>query len=436
MPCTLRVEFATEEAFRREYTDNISKGGIFVATRTPPAMQEAVSVALVLPGAREPITLPGEVVHCIPPEFAETGAQPGVAIQFQLEAAEVRKRLAAFAPAESDSFSEQASGAGRRAARRSRLRVLVQVQVDGKWGDGRTRNISSSGVLITLAGDPLPVGQSVRVSLTHPTGEDEIEVDGRVRRHVEGAGETCMGIEFLIPETQREEFDGFLERLRATEHHRRLGGINGPIADLGFERLLRMFGGTAPEGTLTLSRGDEEGSIAIDHGSLRAKVGKLTGRDALDILSGWQDGIFEFEARIESGFVSGPAVSLAAFFGEADPEPAPPDAAEVELELLDIVEPEPSSPFGPEDADAISAGKLSADMDPLADTATLVLTDRARDPAHASILDESSKTEQALLDLAGVGVTVGKAVEIIPEPAADVHAALTGLIANGLIAVH
>ena len=68
---------------------------------------------------------------------------------------------------------------------------------------------------------------------------------------------------------------------------------------------------------------------------------------------------------------------------------------------------------------------------PLADHATLSRATAADDlPA-----DDFSKTEQALLDLASASMTVGKALEIIPEPEADVRAALTGLIAMGAIAI-
>jgi Tfp pilus assembly protein PilZ len=450
VPRQLRVEFRTEDAFRREYIDNISNGGIFIATREAFEVREPVSVALVLSANNETIALDGEVVHCVPPELASTGASPGVAIQFALDAEQIRERFGALAPGASASLGEQGFGAGRRASPRSRLRVIVQIGIDGHWVDGRTRNISSSGVLIRLVGEPLPVGRSVQVCLTHPVTYDEIDLDGVVRRHVD-TGETCLGIEFRISETRRVEFDRFLAGLRSAEHNRHLGGIRGPIADLGMERLIKMFGGAAPFGMLTVTRMEEEGVVEIDGGLIRAQLGRETGADAMRSLLQWPDGTFEFVARIEPGLTSGDAIALSELFAASEADPPSVEAldAQSELELVDIVVP-PDAPGeqwvgdGLSDADPeMAADEVREDVPddiPYEAPIAIALTDHATlsrgEAADDLPSDDFSKTEQALLDLASAGVTIGKALEIIPEPEADVRAALTGLIAMGAVTIY
>ena len=133
----------------------------------------------------------------------------------------------------------------------------------------------------------------------------------------------------------------------------------------------------------------------------------------------------------------------------SEPEGGAPSSSE--LELIDVVGLEfdwnddtigaagedapgadPADEASWDDSAGISASKLAVDVAPIADDATLSMTDLADDELTGNL----SKTEQALLDLAGVGVTVGKAVEIIPEDASDVYAALTGLIAMGVISIH
>ena len=123
---------------------------------------------------------------------------------------------------------------------------------------------------------------------------------------------------------ERDRLTEFVSRVRAAEHNRRLGGINGPIADLGIERLLGMFGSSAPEGTLTLMRGTEEGYVTIDHGRLCAQLGDLEGRDALEAMLEWREGSFEFEAWIEDGLVGGAALPISELLAAGGAVPAAP----------------------------------------------------------------------------------------------------------------
>ncbi|HEX9814329.1 MAG TPA: hypothetical protein VGB31_05225, partial [Myxococcota bacterium] len=77
-----QLEFASAEEFQREHTANLVNGGVFIATLEPAEPRESVSVELALAGKSNKIRLDGEIVHIVPPEMAEAGAVPGVAVQF------------------------------------------------------------------------------------------------------------------------------------------------------------------------------------------------------------------------------------------------------------------------------------------------------------------------------------------------------------------
>lgn len=321
-PGKLCVEFHSQEEFQRECARNLSKGGIFVPTSADLELRQLVSVELVVVPLGRSVVLEGEIVHRVAEELAAAGAVPGVAVHFLMEAAELRDQLESFAPLPQASGDERVGGSGRRSAARSRARVPVRVEIDGEWHDGLTRNLSTSGVLVALACDAPAVGKEVGVQLLQPRSGDALDVRGVVRRHANVRGETCLGIEFEVDEADCEEVAEFVSRVRSVEHNRRLGGINGPIADLGVERLLAMFGSCAPEGTLTLMRGAEEGYVSIDRGQLSAQLGDLDGRQALEAMLAWREGSFEFDARIEDGLVGGAAVPLAEVVAQAGPAAA------------------------------------------------------------------------------------------------------------------
>ncbi len=310
-PPRLLVEFSSEDEFRLECSKNVSKGGIFVPTRQPLELRQQVTVELAVIPLGRSMVLEGEVVHRISEELAQAGAEPGVAVQFLMEPEELRSQLESFSPLGLEDVDERTEQTGRRSAPRSRARLQVQVQIEGRWLDGHTRNISSSGVLVALPCASIVVGQEVAVRLLKSRDRESMEVRGTVARRSEGRGEACLGIEFRVGEADRDRLERFVGRVRSTVHNRRLGGINGPIADLGTERLLGMFGSCAPEGTLTLMRGSEEGYVTIDHGVLRAQLGDLAGRDALEAMLEWREGSFEFEAFLEDGLVGGDGLKLA-----------------------------------------------------------------------------------------------------------------------------
>ena len=315
VPRKLRVEYRTRESFRAEYVQNISKGGVFVPTRQVVELRSRVELELALAFSDQSVVLPGEVVHCIPPEMAESGAQPGVAIQFLLDGDELRGKLDGFSGPVATAVDEREQGTGRRVAPRWRAHVPVELEVDGETIAAHTRNVSVSGALVELPGEAPAVGKKLKLRIQLPGGRDQMKVAARVARQLDAGGVACIGVELQVPEARRDDVGAFMERVRAVEHTRRLGGIGGPIADLGIRSVLVMFGGNTPEGMLTLTRGDEEGTILIDHGQLRAQLGMSSGREALDEMLSWTEGSFAFEGQVDETLIAGEEIPVA----ELDP---------------------------------------------------------------------------------------------------------------------
>ncbi len=416
----LRVDFARAGTFRREYLSNIANGGIFIESDAPIAVRDVVVVEIGLAYRDQTIELEGEVVHRIPPEMSATGAVPGVAVQFELSAKQLRAKFEPLVgTADGD---ERASQSGRRVARRSQARVQAKVESSSQ-GEvaGRSRDISRSGMLISVAGKPIPVGEPIVVTVAHPQTGEALQVDGKVVRHVRSdVGEvTAMGIEFCAPEARQAEVSSFVSDVQVTEHSRRLGGITGPIAELGIENLLQMFGSSSHQGTLTLTRGAEEGFIAFEGGMLcGARVGRASGTAALRQMLGWREGSFEFEARVEESELRDSEIPLSGAILDA--------LCEIDERSRSREAGQPPVADGSESAAGTGSSNVPAHISPdgtfTADTAR---ADSSR--------GELTKTEEAVLDLACVGMSVDKMLEVIPERQIEVYTALDSLLERGLI---
>jgi Tfp pilus assembly protein PilZ len=451
-PRTLPVEFSTEAAFRSEYLSNIAKGGIFVATEETFEIRESVSVELRLGYCDRTIELSGEVVHTIPEEMAEAGALPGIAIQFTTSASELRSTFESLVGVVEG--NERISRSGRRAAPRSPARVRIVVNSAGGTLECRTRDVSSSGILVSVVGEPIPVGDAISLLITHPQNDEQMQIEGTVVRHLttERGEITAMGIEFHTPEARQTEISAFMNDVRAAEHSRRLGGITGPIAELGIENLLQMFGASSPQGTLTVTQGAEEGFIVFESGMLCvAQLGVESGSEALKHMLSWREGSFEFHARVDEIQPEGEGVPLNAAILDALCE-IDEGAREVEGgrdDLGSLVVEDPSLELDLDDALELSFehGSEARDSDEDADDGYESGVTPNSQPAQISpdsvfvvntdatdaYRGELAKTEEAVLDLAGVGMTVARMLEVIPEAEIEVYTALDALLERRLL---
>ena len=394
---TLRVRFESAEAFQQEYAANLVHGGVFVPTDEAVEPRERVEVELVLAFSGDRLTMTGEVVHQVAPEMAKMGATPGVAVQFDGSGEAVRKRLAPLC-ALSGPPVQQPVDSGRRQAPRTKARVTAQI--DGKAGQvaGHTRDLSRSGVLVSVPGKGVPVGETVRLSLTHPTSGESMEVDGLVVRDIQADGAVSgLGIAFEPAENERADLERFVEGVQSTEHTRRLGGITGEIAEVGIQNLVQMFMSTMPTGTLTLQRGQHEGVIGFEKGMLCfTRLGAASGLKALVRLMTWTEGRFEFHASLDSVEEREPPVPVEAALFDA-------------VRLLD-------------EGERIDRSRLPADA-------------RPRIAQAKTEGNDLSKVEVTVLELVRAGFTVQRMLEVIPEPDPEIYRALVSLSESGAISV-
>lgn len=393
---TLRVEFEGPEAFEREYRSNLVNGGVFVRTDEVFEAREVVEVELALPYRNRALSLAGEVVDHVPAGMASVGGTAGVAVQFGMPVRELRQRLAPLV----ESPKPEPGDGGNRIAPRKPVRMAARLRGDGRTLSGWTRNLSLSGVLIELGGEAPPPGRRVELTLSHPTSGERHEIAGSVVRHVEWSGElTAVAVHFDEAQAAREDTLHFIEEVQGIEHTRRLGAISGPIDALGPGAVLQMFASSSPRGALVLRHGQEEGRLFFDQGLLLlAELAGRTGMDALVRMLSWRDGSFEFRASVEGCRVRG--------------APLPLEAA-----LCDAARQIDEGPGRPQTRYPLQARIVRApDGDP---------------DGYGPL----SKVEAALLDLALASFTVQRALEVIPEPDAEIFRALRDLLDGGLVAL-
>jgi len=395
----LSLKFADVEEFRREYSANLENGGVFIETTQSLSLRETVEVRMELLGVSQTISVPGEVVHIVPPEMAAAGGKPGAAIQIGCSKSALRKMLEPFIE-NAGTLESQPADSGRRRAPRVPAQVAVRIEAGGDTIVGHTRNLSQSGVLVSVPGQGFPAGEQVRMQLFHPITEQSLSIDAVVVRVVAArGGVVALAIEFDPAGSDREKLRRFVQDLQNTEHARRLGGIYGSIEEVGISNVLQMFGRTSPKGTLTLAHGELQGFIGLKEGLiLYAQLGGVHGLKAIARILLWTEGSFEFHARLEP--VDSPGA------------PLPFDAA-----LLDATH----------QVDELRR----LDLDALPPQARLrFVSDRSGQSGS-----EIEKVEQAVLDLARAGFSIQRVLDVIPDPDPPILKAIAFLVDIGAIAV-
>ena len=90
----LQVGWSSPKEFLVAYSENISRGGIFVATKRPPALREIVELLLELPDGQAPAKTNAEVVQSVSEDQAVAGGRvAGAGLQFVGGDDEFRRRL-------------------------------------------------------------------------------------------------------------------------------------------------------------------------------------------------------------------------------------------------------------------------------------------------------------------------------------------------------
>jgi Tfp pilus assembly protein PilZ len=400
-PQVLELEYGDARDFAHDFRANLSNGGVFVATERLFEPRQFVIVRLRLPWLSRVIDLEGEIVHIVSKEMAGIGVQPGVAVQFREPPAGIRGRLAPLCAQQPAAPRPAPRANEHRVATRKSVRVAVEL--DGASGPlrGRTRNLSTSGVLVDVQEGTAAVGDRVRVTLHHPAGAQGLALGGAIVRIATSAGRvSALAVQFDPADVRGGAPERFLVALEEAEHTRRLSAITGPIAELGAQSIVQMFANTARRGTIYLRHAEEEGLICFDAGVLRmARIGPFTGMKALIRMMRWEEGTFEFQTQIEeTGGREAPLPLAAALF---------------------------------EAAHNIDEGKRI-------DTSAFPMQARlvACHVAGGEFTGALSKVEEALLDVAQAGFTVQRALEVIPEADPDIFRALRSLIDAGMLELH
>jgi hypothetical protein len=407
----LQVRFESAEEFERELARNISKGGVFVPGASGLELRDVVEVEIALEFAGERRCLEAEVVHVAP------GA--GVALQLLRPAADVREELAGLLAgasepawqlpgADTPAIDRDLFGAPlapiapapaeeRRRTPRARARIPALLDGANARIEGITRDLSETGALISADASELPPGKRVRLQLRHPDTGLRVEVPGRVARHLETEGTVAaVSIDFELAAEAKPQVAALVQAAAQVQRERAAAGISGRIEELGMANLIQMLGSSSERGTLSVASGAEEGVVAFETGSLRyACLGAMRGVKALTRLLQWRSGSFEFHAQVDPLEVEGEPVRLELALLEATrrlDESARADATRLEPRL-----------------------RFRLDRDALAAAGAL------------------SKVEEAVLELAGVGLTVRRILDVVPEDDAQVSEALLALIERGVL---
>jgi uncharacterized protein (TIGR02266 family) len=94
VPARLRVGWTSSRDFLSAWSDNISRGGIFIALENPPPLRELVDLSVELPDGKPPVRTQAEVVHVVTAaEARASGRVAGAGLQFVGASDEFRQRL-------------------------------------------------------------------------------------------------------------------------------------------------------------------------------------------------------------------------------------------------------------------------------------------------------------------------------------------------------
>ncbi len=211
----VEVEFNNFEQFYREYTKNLSKGGIFIKTSNVLKPQSILEISLKLPGVNRPLSLVGEVVHVIEPELASGhGWDPGMGVHFVDFEESIQRVIEQYIARK----IKQDSG-GKVSDRRAHSRVAMRLRVKFPSLDvlehDYSEDISRGGIFIQTK-KPRSVGERLILTLVHPETGQEIELLGEVVRvnneDPQSPGtQTGMGIRFVdVDKAKSKSIEKFL----------------------------------------------------------------------------------------------------------------------------------------------------------------------------------------------------------------------------------
>ncbi len=214
----LQVQFVFADGFFELQTEDVSLGGLFIATDHLLAVGERIRLVLHVPGERPAVKAVAEVARVV--ERDGVGSPAGLGVRFVDLAEDDRQAIQAYL-GQQVACTQEPSTCGdaveRRRHARMEQRIKLRFQTVGAIGVSYSRDISSGGVFIQTHESPPPLGSQIEVNLIHPVTLQSLKLPGRVVRVVEldpdlPAQVPGVGVSFedLAPD-QREPLQDFLK---------------------------------------------------------------------------------------------------------------------------------------------------------------------------------------------------------------------------------
>lgn len=213
----IKVKFKTPKDFLKKYTEDISRGGIFIKAINPLPVDTKVKVVLVFPGSDE-IGFTGRVVYVLnEDEATKIGRSPGMGIEFLNVDSDTSKKLKGIIERIKAKITLDFE------EKRNDERVLTEIKLKFKTTNGfiqkYTEDISKGGVFIKT-NKPLPFDTRVKVLVELPDSK-QIELTGKVvyilnekdaKAMMRNPG---MGVQFIdVPPEIMKKLEEFIEEIK------------------------------------------------------------------------------------------------------------------------------------------------------------------------------------------------------------------------------
>lgn len=328
---TFKVEYESLDKFLLEYGQDISRGGIFLATEFALPLGTVVRLVLHLPDSDEKVQIVGQVIHRRAADEAGAGGKSaGMGVEFlDIDDLPLR-RIRAFVDARLGSGQPPAPAPGT-----GRFRPAAQRQIDALLaiGDGRVAaavatalgpdfwvRIAGTGMralsecvekpprLLVVATDlvgitALDLSRAVR-QRPAPEGLAVVVLDTGGTGVSQAAGVQAGADDVLAWPLDDDDLRAGIDRLLLRSANPSDGGdrraLRGSIADLGLGSLFALLELERKSGYLLCVREGETGMLGFRQGRVvRAEVRPpgLRGRDKVFYLLDWREGRFEFVSQ-------------------------------------------------------------------------------------------------------------------------------------------
>jgi uncharacterized protein (TIGR02266 family) len=209
----LQVKFVFAEGIFELQTEDMSLGGVFIATDHLVPVGEKIRLVLHIPGEKPVIKALGEVVRVV--EEETDGEPAGLGVRFVEWGPGGEKAIRKYLSEQVTQSIETSNAQRRRHPRLERL-VKLRFQTTDSFKSAVARDISNGGVFIQTQ-DPPPVGAQIGVSIVHPTTLQKLNLIGRVVRVVsesESDSKKIAGVGVCFEEVSDENADLLQQFLR------------------------------------------------------------------------------------------------------------------------------------------------------------------------------------------------------------------------------